>query len=382
MLHLDEGTVHAWLDGELSAGRRRERRATRCDVRGMPNARRGSARAHGRRIADRVGARRGASGCDPASAAWAELQSANVASIRADADADVDCGDDRRRRGRDDHRASRRRQQRGARAADRQSHQRDHASVAGPSAESVSARVVGRPTGKLKAPARTPSPIASANVDMSPSKPAASPAAQVSEATVAQKAAAGGQAGRDRSAKATRRCRAGPCRVAAACRSSGLAAREGRDGEGRRGFPVDCAGGRTASGVLRWQRQPAQRNRHQRARCGADECCCIAGVLPTGRRLDELARRPAVRLCARPPEFRPSRSGAGCGCRRWRRCRTGRRSESGGAAGEHAPSILLSGETQSGPRAGPERARRFARHRILVRRSRGHDRRPLCVGRP
>jgi hypothetical protein len=54
-------------------------------------------------------------------------------------------------------------------------------SVAGPSADSVSAMVVGQPTGKPKAPARTPSPIASANAGMSSLKPAASPAPGVSD---------------------------------------------------------------------------------------------------------------------------------------------------------------------------------------------------------
>ncbi len=62
-------------------------------------------------------------------------------------------------------------------------------SAASPSADSGSAMVAGRPTGKLKAPASTPSPIASANADMSSLKAAASPAPRVSEAPVAQKAA-------------------------------------------------------------------------------------------------------------------------------------------------------------------------------------------------
>jgi hypothetical protein len=62
-------------------------------------------------------------------------------------------------------------------------------SVARPSADSVSA-IVGRPAGKLRAPARTPSPIASATADLSSPKPAASPAPPVNEAAVlAQKVA-------------------------------------------------------------------------------------------------------------------------------------------------------------------------------------------------
>jgi hypothetical protein len=63
-------------------------------------------------------------------------------------------------------------------------------SVAAPSADSVSAMVVGRPTAKLRAPTRTPSPIASATADLSSPKPAASPAPPVNEAAVlAQKVA-------------------------------------------------------------------------------------------------------------------------------------------------------------------------------------------------
>jgi hypothetical protein len=60
---------------------------------------------------------------------------------------------------------------------------------AAPSADSVSALVVGRPTGKPKAPARTPSPIGSATAGMSSPNPAASPAPQLTEAAaLAQKA--------------------------------------------------------------------------------------------------------------------------------------------------------------------------------------------------
>ncbi len=40
MLHLDEGTVHAWLDGELSPDDAESAARTRRDVRGMPSARR------------------------------------------------------------------------------------------------------------------------------------------------------------------------------------------------------------------------------------------------------------------------------------------------------------------------------------------------------
>jgi anti-sigma factor RsiW len=62
-------------------------------------------------------------------------------------------------------------------------------SAAAPSTDSVSASVVGLPTGKLEAPARTPPPIASANAGMSSPKPAASPAPQLTEAAaLAQKA--------------------------------------------------------------------------------------------------------------------------------------------------------------------------------------------------
>jgi hypothetical protein len=62
--------------------------------------------------------------------------------------------------------------------------------AASASTDSVSATAVGRPTGKLKAPTRAPSPIASAKADMSSPKPVASPAPQVSDAAaLAQKAA-------------------------------------------------------------------------------------------------------------------------------------------------------------------------------------------------
>ena len=50
------------------------------------------------------------------------------------------------------------------------------AAVAAPAADSISAMAVGRPAGKAKAPAKEPLPAASANVDVSSPKPAASPA--------------------------------------------------------------------------------------------------------------------------------------------------------------------------------------------------------------
>ena len=189
MLHLDDGTVHAWLDGELapddaeSAARHvaacAECQALVAEARGLM--------AGASRIVSALDA--GPAGVIPPAQRgpissrrpWSRFAFTPVRmSIAATIIVAVGVTFTARRVA--DNSAVRGRMIDGPiNAATR--------SAASPSADSVSSVVAGRPTGKLKAPASTPSPIASANADMSSLKAAASPAPRVSEAPVAQKAA-------------------------------------------------------------------------------------------------------------------------------------------------------------------------------------------------
>jgi len=185
----------------------------------MPSARCGSARARGRRVADRVGARRWTCRRDPASAGRAEFESADVASIRADAGADVDRGDDHSRRRRDVYGAARRGQRFSGRENGRQAgHRRVGARATdgnrgGPGRLHfhVERRLSGR---------KSQGTGESAVTDRRwPSRPRERFAGGFASVTCDRRGPpraenhAGGQASRDRSGTAGRRC---PARVAAA----------------------------------------------------------------------------------------------------------------------------------------------------------------------
>ena len=165
MLHLDEGTVHAWLDGELSPGDAESaaRHVAACaECQALVAESRGLM-AGASRIVSALDT--GPAGVIPPvqrGPSWGRRTRGRFAltptrmSIAATIIVAVGVTFTARRVA--DNGAAR------GRMIDSPVHAATQSVVARPSAESVSATVAGRPTVKLKAPARTASPVASASV--------------------------------------------------------------------------------------------------------------------------------------------------------------------------------------------------------------------------
>ena len=191
MLHLDEGTVHAWLDGELSAedAESAARHVATCAECQTLVAEARGLMAGASRIVSALDA--GPAGVIPPAQpgpsssrrtwrrfALTPMRMSIAATIIVAVGVTITA-----RRVADNSAVH-------ARMIDGPINAATPTVAASASTDSVSVTVVGGPAGKLKAPARTPSSIASAKTDMSSPNPAASPAPQVSDAAAsAQKAA-------------------------------------------------------------------------------------------------------------------------------------------------------------------------------------------------